>query len=212
MMMEGFQEDPPLLLLLLHHFLQEKPPVSERKTMTMKTVMMRKICFSLPPDLVVRQRGTLLLVECAGSLQEVYAGRWCWAPQGGERQKGGNPSHSLWRQVGEAEREETQPALGWSGVKGRIHLITGEVEEEEGCLGLVRETAAGMRMGSHLWHFLSLKAEVSACPNDRLHTEPLQQLPGQHRRPRSEPETESAGKAVRGPEGQVWHLWGRAES
>lgn len=70
-MTEEFQEDPPLLLL------QEKPPVSEGKTMTMtmKTVKMRKICFSLPPVLVVRQRGTLLLGECVGSLQEVYAGR-----------------------------------------------------------------------------------------------------------------------------------------
>lgn len=88
----------------------------------------------------------------------------------------------------------------------------GEVEEEEGYLGLVTETAVGMKMGSHLWHFLSLKAEVSACPIDRSHTEPLQQLPGRHLRPRSEQETENAGKAVRGPEGQVWHLSGRAES
>lgn len=70
---EGSQGD---LLLLLHHLLlQEKPPVFEGKTMTMKTAMMRKICFSLPPDLVVRQRGTLLLGECVGRLQEVYAGR-----------------------------------------------------------------------------------------------------------------------------------------
>lgn len=92
MMMEGFQED--LLLLHHHHFLlQEKPPVSERKMM--KTEMMRKICFSLPPDLAVRQRETLLLGECVGSLQVVYAGRWCWAPQGGEWQKGETPSHSL---------------------------------------------------------------------------------------------------------------------
>lgn len=72
MMTEGFQED---LLLLHHHFLlQRKPPVSEGKTMKMKTVKMRKICFSLPPDLVVRQQGTLLLEECVGNLQEVYAG------------------------------------------------------------------------------------------------------------------------------------------
>lgn len=105
-----------------------------------------------------------------------------------------------------------QPGLGWSGVKGRIHLIMGEVQEEEGCLGLVKETAVGMRMGSHLWHFLSPKAEVSACPSDRLHMEPLQRLQGQHQQLRSERETGSAGKAVRGPEGQVWHLWGRAES
>ena len=107
---------------------------------------------------------------------------------------------------------ETQPGLGWSGVRGKIHLITGAVEEEEGCQGLVKERAVGMRMGSHLWHFLLLKAGVSMCPIGRLHTEPLQQLPGQHRRPRSEQETESAGKAVQGPEGQVWHLLGRDES
>lgn len=75
MMMEGFQVD---LLLLLHHhhfLLQEKPPVSGGKTMMMKTVKMRKICFSPLPDLVVRQQGTLLLEEYVGSLQEVYAGR-----------------------------------------------------------------------------------------------------------------------------------------
>lgn len=125
---------------------------------------------------------------------------------------GETPSHSLWRQVGEGEREEMQPGLGWSGVKGRTHLITGEVEEAEGCLGLGKETAVGTRMGSHLGHFLSLKVEVSACPIDHSHMEPLQQLPGQHRRPRSVQETESAGKAVRGPEGQVWHLSGTAES
>lgn len=47
-----------------------------------------------------------------------------------------------------------QPGLGWSGAKGRIHSITGGVEEEEGCLGLVKVMAAGMRKGSHLWHFL----------------------------------------------------------
>lgn len=77
MMTEGFLEDPLLLLLLLlrYFLLQEKPPVSEGKTTTMKTVKMRKICFSLPPALVVRQRGTLLLVECRESLREVYAGR-----------------------------------------------------------------------------------------------------------------------------------------
>lgn len=68
-MREEFQEDPLLLLLLL-----EKLPVSERKTMMMKMVKMRKICFLLPPDLVVRQPGTLLQGECVGSLQEVYAG------------------------------------------------------------------------------------------------------------------------------------------
>lgn len=76
MMTEGFQED----LLLLHHhhlhfLLQAKPPVSEGKTMMMmKMVKMMKICFSPLPDLVVRQQGTLLLVECAESLKEVYAG------------------------------------------------------------------------------------------------------------------------------------------
>lgn len=150
MMMEGFQVDP-----LLHHFLlQEKPPVSEGKTMTMKMVKMRMICFSLPPDFVVRQQGTRHLGECVGSLQEVYAGRWCRAPQGGDRQKGETPSHSLWKQVGEGERKEMQPVLGWSLVKGRIHLTMGEVEEEAGCLGPVKETAVGMRMGSRLWHLL----------------------------------------------------------
>lgn len=102
-----------------------------------------------------------------GSLQEVYAGRWCWVPLGGERQKGETPSHSLWKQAGEGEREETQPGRGWFAATGRIHLIMGEAEEEGGCLGLERETAAGTRTGSHLWHFLSLKAEVSACPTDR---------------------------------------------
>lgn len=69
MMTEGFLEDP------LH--LQEKPPVSEGKTMTMKKVTLRKICFSLPPALVVRQRGTLHLVGCVESLREAYVGRWC---------------------------------------------------------------------------------------------------------------------------------------
>lgn len=152
MMTEGFQAD-----LLLHHFLlQEKLLVYEGKTMTTKKVKMRKTCFSLPPDLVVRQQGTLLLGECAGSLKEVYAGHWCWAPQGGERQKGETPSHSLWRQAGEGEREEMQPELGWYEVKERIHLITGIVEGEGGCLGLVKEIAAGMRMDFHLWHFLWL--------------------------------------------------------
>lgn len=53
-----------------------------------------------------------------------------------------------------------QPGLGWCEVKERIHLITGGGEEEEGCLGLAREMAAGMKMDFHLWHFLSLKAEV----------------------------------------------------
>lgn len=105
-----------------------------------------------------------------------------------------------------------QPGLGWSGVKGRIHLITEEVEEEEGCLDLVRETAVGMRMGFHLWRCLLLKAEVSAFPIDHLHMEPPPQLPGQRQRPHSEREIESAVKAVRGPEGQAWHLWGRAGS
>lgn len=102
-----------------------------------------------------------------------------------------------------------QPGLGWSEVKGRIHLIT---VEEEGFRGPVKETAAEMRMGYHLWHHLSLKAVVSKCPIDHLRTEPLQQLPEQRRPHRSEQETESAGKEVRGPEGQAWHLWGRAEN
>lgn len=201
MMMEGFLED------LLH--LQEKAPVSEGKTMMMKKVKMRKICFSLPPALVVRQQGTLHLVGCMGSLREAYAGRWCWGPQDGEQQRGETPIHSQWRKAGEDEREEMQPGLGWSGGKGRIHLIR---EEEEGFLGLVKETAAERRTGSRLWHHLLLKAEVSECPIGHLHTEPLQQLPEQHRQHRSERETESAGKEVQGPEGQAWHLWGRAES
>lgn len=69
---EGLQEDP----LLLHRcLLREKLPVSEGKTMMKKMVKKRKICFSLPPDLVVRQRGTPLLGECVGNLWEVYAGR-----------------------------------------------------------------------------------------------------------------------------------------
>lgn len=71
MMTEGFQEDQ-----LLHHFLlQEKLLACEGKTMMKKKVRMRKNGFLLLLDLVVRQRGTLLLVECEGSLTEVYAGR-----------------------------------------------------------------------------------------------------------------------------------------
>lgn len=142
----------------------------------------------------------------------MYAGHWCWAPQGGERQKGESPSHSLWRQVGEGERREMRPVPDWSLVKGRIHLITWPVEEEEGCLGPVKETAAGERMGCLLWHFLSLTAEVSACPIGRLHKEPLRRLPVRHRQRRSEQETGSAEKAVLRPERQVWHLLGRAGS
>lgn len=145
MMMEGFRK---VLPLHLHHH-QQKLPVSEGKIMTMKMVKMRKIYFSLLPDPVVRPQGTLLLVECMGILQEVYGGR-CLACQGGECQKGETPSHSPWRQAGEGEREEMQPGLGWSGVKGRTHLITGGVEEEEDCLDLVKETAVGMRKDSHL--------------------------------------------------------------
>lgn len=80
---EGFPED--LLLLHRHLLLLEKHPVSEGKTTTMKTVKMRKICFSLPPALVVRQRVTLLLGECMGSQREAYAGRWCWEPRDGEQ-------------------------------------------------------------------------------------------------------------------------------
>lgn len=105
-----------------------------------------------------------------------------------------------------------QPGLGWSEVMGRIHLIMEEAAGEEGCLGPVKVIVVGKRMGSHLWHFLSLKVEVSECPIDHLHMEPLLQLPEQHQQPRSEQETGSAGKAVQGPEGQVWHLWARAES
>lgn len=192
--------------------LQEKLLVSEGKTTTTKTVKMKKICSSLPPDLVVRRRGTLLLGECVESLKEACAGRSCWAAQGGGRKRGETPSHSLWREAGEGEREEMQPGLGWYEVKGSIHLIMKEVREVGGCPDLVKETAAVKSMDFHPWHFLSLKAEVSAFPIDRSHMEPLQQLPGQHQRPHSEQETESARKAVQGPEGPVWHLWGRAES
>lgn len=78
-----------------------------------------------------------------------------------------------------------QPGLGWSGEKVMIRLIMEEVEAEEGCLGLAKEMAAGTRMGFLLWHILLLRAEVSAFPIDHLHTEPLRQLPGQHRRPHS---------------------------
>lgn len=173
---------------------------------------MRKICFSLPPALVVRQLETLLLGECMGSLREGCAGRWCWELQSGERRREETPSHSLLRQEGEAEREETQPGLGWSGVKGRTHLLTEGGEEVEGCRGLVKVTAVGMKRGYLPWHYPSLRAEVSACPIGRLHTEPLQRLPERHQRLRSEQETESVGKAVQGPEGPVWHLWGRAEN
>lgn len=209
--MEGLREVPRFLLHRYWFRLQEKLPASEGKTMTMQKEKMRKICFSLLPDLVVRLRGTPLRGECAGTLKEAYGGR-CWAFQGGERQRAETPSHSLWRQEGEDEREEMPPGLGWFGVKGRIHLITGGAEEEEGCLGLEKETAVGTRKGSHLWRFLGLKAEVSAFPTDRLHTELLPQLPEQHRQPRCEQETESAGKAVQGLEGRAWHLSGRVES
>lgn len=71
--------------------------------------------------------------------------------------------------------------LGWSGVMGTIRLTVGGVEEEEGSPGLEMEMAAGTRKGSHLWLLLWLKAEVLVSPSDRLHTEPLQQLPGQRR-------------------------------
>lgn len=155
---EGFQEALTLLLHLPFR-LQEKLLVSEGKTMMMNMEKMRKICFSLPLDPVVRLQGTLLLGECAGSLQEVCGGR-CWAFQGGEHQKGETHSHSLWRQAGEAEREETQLGLGWSGARGRNRLTMGGVEEEGGCLGLVKETAVARRKGSHLWHFLWLRAEA----------------------------------------------------
>lgn len=181
MMREGFQEDP---LLLPHCFLlQEEPPVSEEKMKT--TVMMRKICFSLPPDLGVRQRGILLLGECEESLRGEYAGRWCWAPLGVERLKGGSPSHSLWKLAGEDVMEETQPGLDWSWEKGKIRLITGGVEEGGGCQALVKETAVVMMMGFHLLHLLWLRAEVSGCPIDHLHMVLLQQLPRRHQRPRS---------------------------
>lgn len=174
--------------------------------------MMGKICFSLPLDLAEGQQGTLLLEECKESLKEVYAGHWCWAPRSGEQQKGGTPNHSPWGRAGEGGREETQLELGWSWETGMIHSITEEAEEEEGYLGLERGTAAEMKMGFHLWHFLWLRAAVSAYPTGRWRTEPLQQLPGQRRQPHSGQETGSARKAVQGPEGRAWHLWERAES
>lgn len=197
MMTEGYQE-------VLRLRLQEKLHVSEGTRTTMETVKMRTICFSPLPGLALRLRETLLLGECEERVQEECGGRW-WACQGGEHQKGAIPSHSLWWQACEADREETQPGLGWSGAKGRIHSIMGAVEEEEDCLGLVKETAVGMRKGSHLWHFLWLKAEVGEYPNVRLHMEPLQLLPGQHQRPHSEQETETAGRTARDLEEQVWH-------
>lgn len=137
------------------------------------------ICFSLPPDLAVMQQGKRLLGECVGNLEGV-CGDHCWACLH-EHQMGKTPSHSLWREGGH-EREETKLELGWSGAKGRIHLIVGGVEEEEGYPGLVMETAAGMRKGSHLWLLLLLKAEVSTFPIDHLHTVPPQRLLGQRRR------------------------------
>lgn len=63
---------------------------------------------------------------------------------------GETPSHSLWRQVSEDERAEMLPGLGWFGVKGRSHLMMGEVVEEEGFLDPVKEKAAEKTMGSHL--------------------------------------------------------------
>lgn len=135
------------------------------------------ICFSLLPDLAAMQQGKRLLGECAGNLEGV-CGDHCWACPLVEHRMGMIPSHSLWREGGR-EREETKLEPGWSGAKGRIHSIVGGVEEEEGYLGLAMETAAGTRKGSHLERLLLLKAEVSAFPIDRLHTEPPQRLPGQ---------------------------------
>lgn len=67
---------------------------------------------------------------------------------------GETPSHSPRRQVGEGERVEMQPEMGWSGVRGRIRLVTVEVEEGAGYLAPVKEKAAAKRRGSLLWHFL----------------------------------------------------------
>lgn len=80
---------------------------------------------------------------------------------------GVTPSHSPRRQVGEAEEAEMQPEMGWSGERGRIRLVTVEVEEEAGYLAPVKEKAAGKRTGSLLWHFLWPRAGVSGCPIDR---------------------------------------------
>lgn len=125
---------------------------------------------------------------------------------------GKTPSHSLLRQAGEGERKEMQPEPGSYGAKGRIHLVMGGVEPAEDCQGLETETVVETRKGSHLWHLLSLKAGVSVYPIDRSHMELLQQLPGQRLQLRYERETGSAGRAVRGPAEQVWHLSGRVES
>lgn len=198
-------------LLYRCFLLQEKPPGCERKTMMMmmKMAKMRKICSSRPPGLALRRPGTLLLEEYSQSPQEVYVGRWCWATRGGERQREETPNHSQRRQTGEGGREETQPGLGWSGVKGRSRSIAGG---EEGCQGLVKETAAARRTDFRLWHRLLLKAEASRSPIDRSHTEPLPRRPGRPQQPRSGQGTENVMKAVQAPEGQVWHLWGRAEN
>lgn len=165
-MMVGFQVGPRC-----HQFhLQETLRVSEAKVM---------ICFSPPPDLAAMQQGKQLLGECVGNLEGGCGGH-CWACLHVEHRMGKIPSHSLWRE-GEHEREEIKPALGWSGGTGTIRLTVGGVEEEEGSLGLEMETAAGTRKGTHPWPLLWPKAEVLASPSDRLHTEPLQQLPGQRR-------------------------------
>lgn len=197
-------------LLPRHCLLQERPPVSEGKTTT--KVKMRKICFSRPPALAVGQRGTLLRGVCVGSLKEACAGRWCLEPRGDGWQRGETPSHSLWNQEGEDERGETLPEPGLSEEKEMIHLSGEEVVEEGGCLGLVKGMAVGMKMDSRLWPLLVLTAEVSVCPIVRLRMGPLRRLPGQHQQRRFEWETGSAGKAARGPRGQVWHLSERVEN
>lgn len=138
-----------------------------------------RICFSPPPDLAAMQQGKQLLGECVETLEGGYGGH-CWACLHVEHRRGKIPSHSLWR-AGEHEREEIKPVLGWSGVTGTTRSTAGGVEEEEGSRGLEMETAAGTRKGSRPWPLPWLKAEVLASPSDRLHMEPLQQLPGQRR-------------------------------
>lgn len=64
MMREVFQEEPPLL----HYFLPQFPVSGGMVTMTKKTAKMKRIGFSLPLDLVVRQQGTLPLGEYVGNL------------------------------------------------------------------------------------------------------------------------------------------------
>lgn len=113
------------------------------------------------------------------------AGRSYSGARSEERQREETPTHSLSNQANEDEREGSNPGPGWSGGTGRIRLLAREAEGEGGCQGLVRETAAGTKMGSPLWRSLWLRVEVLASPIDRLHTEPPRRLPEQRQRHRS---------------------------